>query len=65
MTGRLTYADGIMMKEYKYAPETFPDLIVGNDHYMFPVIQYKGGQSTMVWPPAFKTADITIPDRAK
>jgi branched-chain amino acid transport system substrate-binding protein len=65
MTGQLTLDNGIMMKEYQYTPESFPDLVVGNDHYMFPVIQYKGGEPIMVWPPAFKTTDLIIPDWVK
>lgn len=64
-TGELTFTDGIMMKEYKYTKETFPDLVVGNDYYMFPVIQYMKGQSTMVWPPHVKVRDIEIPAWAK
>jgi len=29
MTGQLTYTDGILMKEYKFLPETMPDMVVG------------------------------------
>ncbi|MDR1676931.1 MAG: ABC transporter substrate-binding protein [Deltaproteobacteria bacterium] len=63
--GKLTLTEGLMMKEYKYTPETFPDLVVGNDHYMFPVVQYKGGESLMIWPPHVKTADLGIPANIK
>ncbi len=63
--GELTLTEGIMMKEYKYTRETFPDLVVGNDYYMFPVIQYKGGQPSMIWPPHVKQRDIEIPAWAK
>ena len=65
MTGELSLTEGIMMKEYKYTKESFPDLVVGNDHYMFPVIQYMKGQSTVLWPPHVKTQDIDIPAWAK
>ncbi|MDR1309839.1 MAG: ABC transporter substrate-binding protein [Deltaproteobacteria bacterium] len=64
MTGQLSLTEGIMMKEYKYTPETFPDLVVGNDFYMFPVIQYMGGESIMIWPPHVKTKDLQIPPYA-
>lgn len=63
--GKRTLTEGIMMKEYKYTPETFPDLVVGNDFYTFPVIQYMGGESLMVWPPHVKTTDLAIPDNIK
>ncbi|MDR2387213.1 MAG: ABC transporter substrate-binding protein [Deltaproteobacteria bacterium] len=65
ITGELSLTEGIMMKEYKYTTETFPDLVVGNDYYMFPVIQYMGGQSIMIWPPHVKTQDLIIPDYVK
>ncbi|MGL4209472.1 MAG: ABC transporter substrate-binding protein, partial [Candidatus Adiutrix sp.] len=65
MVGELTLTEGIMMKEYKYTKESFPDLVVGNDHYMFPVIQYMKGEPAMIWPPYFKKQDILIPAWAK
>jgi branched-chain amino acid transport system substrate-binding protein len=63
--GKLTLTEGIMMKEYKYDQSSFPDLVVGNDFYMFPVIQYMGGESLMVWPPHVKTTDLAIPENIK
>ncbi len=63
--GELSLTEGIMMKEYKYTKENFPDLEVGNDYYMFPVIQYMKGQSTMIWPPHVKTGDLQVPAWAK
>ncbi|MDR1049782.1 MAG: ABC transporter substrate-binding protein [Deltaproteobacteria bacterium] len=65
VTGELTLTEGIMMKEYKYTPEVFPDLVVGDDYYMFPVIQYMKGESIMVWPPHVRTTEMAIPDYAK
>ncbi|MDR1296889.1 MAG: ABC transporter substrate-binding protein [Deltaproteobacteria bacterium] len=65
ITGELTLTEGIMMKEYKYTPEVFPDLVVGDDYYMFPVIQYMKGESIMVWPSHVRTTEIAIPDYAK
>jgi branched-chain amino acid transport system substrate-binding protein len=63
--GTLSLTDGIMMKEYKYTEETFPDLVVGDDFYMFPVIQYMGGESVMVWPEHVRAKPMEIPDYAK
>jgi len=65
MTGELTYTDGILMKEYKYTPESFPDMVVGQDAYIFPVIQYFDGKGKIVWPEAWKEADLAIPDSMK
>lgn len=53
-TGKLTFskADGaIIMNEYRYTPETMPDPVVARDGYFFPVIQYKGGKGSIVYPP--------------
>lgn len=49
-TGKLTYTDGIIMSNYDYAPDTIPDPIIGKGHYIFPALQYKGGEPTVVWP---------------
>ncbi|HXG40883.1 MAG TPA: ABC transporter substrate-binding protein [Candidatus Limnocylindrales bacterium] len=57
-TGQLTYDEGIIMSEYRYAPDTIPDPVVGQDAYVFPVIQYMDGKSNVIWPDAWKTADI-------
>ena len=65
ISGKLTYTDGIIHKEYKYTPETFPDPVVDQDHYIFPVVQYFGGEGKMVWPDAWKDQDLQIPDFAK
>ncbi|MEL7563435.1 MAG: ABC transporter substrate-binding protein [Dehalobacterium sp.] len=65
MTGELTYTDGIIMKEYKYTPETFPDPVVDQDHYIFPVIQYFAGQGKIIWPDDWKEVDLSIPDSMK
>lgn len=65
MTGQLSYKDGILMKEYKYTPETFPDPVIDGEHYMFPVVQYFGGKPNVIWPEAFKDADLKIPANLK
>lgn len=65
MTGKLTLTGGIIMKEYKYTPETFPDPVVEKDYYIFPVIQYFNGDGKMIWPEEWKEQDLQIPDNLK
>lgn len=65
MTGKLTYKDGVIMKEYKYTPETWPDPVVDKDHYIFPVIQYWNGKGNIVWPEDQKKADLQLPPNLK
>jgi branched-chain amino acid transport system substrate-binding protein len=50
-TGEWTYKDGIVMDEYKYMPETVPDMVIGKGYYMFPVRQYMDGEGKIVYPP--------------
>ncbi len=50
-TGKWTYTDGIVMKEYKYTADTIPDPVVGKGEYIFPVLQYFGGEGKIVYPP--------------
>ena len=53
-TGKLTYskADGaIIMNDYRYNGDTMPDPVVARDGYFFPVIQYKDGKGSIVYPP--------------
>jgi branched-chain amino acid transport system substrate-binding protein len=57
-TGQLTYTDGILMSEYKYTEDTIPDPVVGKGYYIFPVLQYHGGEATVIWPDEWKTGDI-------
>jgi len=59
-TGQLTFTEGIMMKCYKYTPETFPDPVIGEDYYMFPVIQYFGGKGTIIWPKAWQQGQLRV-----
>ena len=49
-TGEWTYKDGIVMNEYKYTKDTIPDPVVGAGEYIFPVLQYFGGESKIVYP---------------
>jgi len=57
-TGQLTYTDGVIMSKYAFAPETLPDLVVGKGNFIFPVLQYHGGQATVIWPPEWATGVI-------
>lgn len=61
MTGKLTLTEGLLMEEYKFTPETFPDPIVGKGYYIFPVIQYLAGKAKIIWPEEWKNADLQIP----
>lgn len=60
-TGKFTFKDGILMKEYQYTSESSPDPVVDQDHYIFPVIQYSAGKSQIVWPDSWKQADLQLP----
>jgi branched-chain amino acid transport system substrate-binding protein len=64
-TGELTYTDGILMKEYKFTPESLPDMLVGKGYFVFPVIQYFGGVGKTIWPDEIKEQDMQIPPYAK
>jgi branched-chain amino acid transport system substrate-binding protein len=63
--GKLTYTDGLLMEEYKYTTETFPDLVVGKGYYIFPVIQYIDGKGQIIWPEEWKMSDMTVPENMK
>ena len=65
MTGKLTFTDGLLMAEYKYTPETFPDPVVGKGYYIFPVTQYFDGKAKIIWPDEWKEADLAIPVNMK
>ncbi len=60
-TGDLTYTEGILMKEYKYTPDTVPDPKVAKDFYIYPVIQYHGGEGTVIWPQDWAEGEFEIP----
>ena len=61
-----TRADGaIIHEQYKYTPKSIPDPVVGVGYYIFAVIQYFGGEGKMVWPDAWKEADLQIPATMK
>ena len=60
-TGEWTYTDGIVMEEYKYTPGTIPDPVVGQDYYIFPVVQYFDGQDKVIFPPEWAEQPLTPP----
>jgi branched-chain amino acid transport system substrate-binding protein len=63
-TGKLTYTEAegsILMKEYKFTPETDPDPVVGPDYYFFPVIQYENGKSYVIYPDSMKERNFIPP----
>ncbi|GHS93565.1 ABC transporter substrate-binding protein [Synergistales bacterium] len=65
ITGKLTYKDGVVHKEYKYTPDNFPDLEVGENYYIFPCVQYMDGNMVSVWPSSQKNGELEIPDYVK
>ncbi len=60
-TGQLVYTDGVIMREYQYTSESAPDPVVGEGKYIFPVRQYVGGESKVIWPEAWKEMDLQVP----
>jgi branched-chain amino acid transport system substrate-binding protein len=59
-TGKLTYTEGLWYKELKWSPETLPEMVVGADYYLDPVVQYFGGEATIIWPDTLKEADLKV-----
>ncbi len=59
-TGEVVYTDGMIMETYKYTPESVPDPVVGAGYYLFPVVQYLNGESNIIWPEAWKEADLQV-----
>jgi branched-chain amino acid transport system substrate-binding protein len=64
-TGKVSFTNGILMDEYVFTDETWPDPEVGVTKYFIPVIQYFEGKGTVIWPEEYKQADIVVPDYAK
>ena len=58
-TGKWSYTDGIVMNEYRYTPETLPDPVVGEDFYIFPVVQYIDGVAKIIYPPEWAEQKLT------
>ena len=61
-TGQFTFTDGIIMDEIKYDANSIPDPVVGEGYYIFPVVQYFGGEPHAIWPHSQKEADLRLPD---
>lgn len=62
-TGELTYTEGVLMKEIKFTPESVPDMMLGAEYFMWPVVQYYDGNSTIIWPENWKNGDFKVPER--
>jgi branched-chain amino acid transport system substrate-binding protein len=57
MTGKLTYGwdDGaVIMQEYKFTPETYPDPQTDAEHWFMPVVQFKDGKQWDEFPESVK-----------
>lgn len=61
ISGKLTYTEGIMHECYRYTPESFPDPVVGEGDYIFPVIQYFSGEGIPIWPDSAAVQALKIP----
>ena len=59
-TGKLTYTEGLWYGELKWSPETLPEMVVGEGYYLDPVVQYFGGEGTIIWPENLKEADLKV-----
>jgi branched-chain amino acid transport system substrate-binding protein len=57
-TGEFTYTDGIVMEEYKFTPETVPDMVVGKGYFIFPVLQYSNGEGKIIFPPEWAEKEL-------
>jgi len=60
-TGEFVFTDGIIMDEIKYDANSIPDPVVGEGYYIFPVVQYFGGEPVAIWPDSQKEADLVLP----
>jgi branched-chain amino acid transport system substrate-binding protein len=49
-TGQLAYTDGVVMDSYDFNAESMPNPVVGAGHFIFPVVQYMGGNATLIFP---------------
>ena len=38
------------MDSYDYSADSMPNPVVGGGHFIFPVVQYKDGKPTLVYP---------------
>jgi branched-chain amino acid transport system substrate-binding protein len=49
-TGKLTYTDGVVMDSYDYNADSMPNPVTSTGHFLFPVVQYKDGKPTLIYP---------------
>ena len=49
-TGKLAYTEGVVMESYDFNAESLPNPVGGVGHFVFPVVQWVGGKSTLVFP---------------
>jgi branched-chain amino acid transport system substrate-binding protein len=61
-TGNFVWTDGMVMPAIKYSAETMPEPVIGEDAYIFPILQIKEGSIQIVYPKAYKTTDLMLPD---
>ncbi|MBC7243446.1 MAG: ABC transporter substrate-binding protein [Anaerolineae bacterium] len=59
-TGKWSYKNGVVMREYKYTPETIPDPVVGQGYYIFPVLQYFDGVGKVIFPPEWAEQELKV-----
>jgi len=59
-SGKLTYKDGLWYKELKWDQNSLPEMVVGQGYYLDPVVQYFGGEGTVIWPDYLKEAGLKI-----
>jgi branched-chain amino acid transport system substrate-binding protein len=49
-TGQLAYTDGVVMESYDFNKDSLPNPVGGAGHFVFPVVQWVGGKSTLIYP---------------
>lgn len=60
-SGNLTYTDGLFHTELTWTPDTAPEMVVGRDAYLDPVIQYFDGEAVPIWPDEMAEDQLQIP----
>jgi branched-chain amino acid transport system substrate-binding protein len=59
-TGKLTYTDGIVMKRYQFNSSTIPDMVLGQDDFVFTIVQYFNGKPVTIYPAYAQAADLKV-----
>jgi branched-chain amino acid transport system substrate-binding protein len=60
-TGQLAYTDGVVMESYDFNKDSLPNPVGGVGHFVFPVVQWVGGKSTLIFPGGASGAYQTKP----